>query len=335
MSPIDESHPEAELNSTSDHSIDHSSTAAPPVHLLLEWEPWHKAFLHRISESIHPPKLPPLIVTSQPIPVPVLMKELQQYRRNRLATPVSLFFHLIVIAAVLQLGRRAVQVARQPIVTPHERIFYSVTPYDNGGGGGGDRSNDPPSKGNLPKPSLVQIAPPTVIIRNPAPKLAVEPTIIAPPNIQLPQTADMLQLGDLWSNGIIPSNGPGQYSGIGDGEGSGVGPGKGPGAGPGEGGCCSGLFHVGKDVTAPQVIFQVEPEYSDQARKAKYQGMVELYVVIQKDGTVRDVRLKTPLGMGLDEKAIEAVKQWRFRPSTKGGQPVDVSAVVEVIFRLL
>ncbi|HWP84234.1 MAG TPA: energy transducer TonB, partial [Terriglobia bacterium] len=96
-----------------------------------------------------------------------------------------------------------------------------------------------------------------------------------------------------------------------------------------------GVFRVGGGVSAPQLIYKVEPEYSEQARKSKYQGTVVLNLVVQKDGTVRDIRVVTSLGMGLDEKAIEAVRQWRFRPGEKNGVPVDVSAVVEVIFRLL
>jgi len=83
------------------------------------------------------------------------------------------------------------------------------------------------------------------------------------------------------------------------------------------------------------LVFKVDPEYSEQARKSKYQGTVVLNLIVQKDGSVRDIRVMTPLGMGLDEKAIEAVRQWRFRPGQKGGAPVDVSAVIEVTFRLL
>lgn len=90
----------------------------------------------------------------------------------------------------------------------------------------------------------------------------------------------------------------------------------------------------GEDVKAPQVIYKVDPEYSEQARKANFQGKVVLNLVVQKDGTVRDIRVVQSLEMGLDEKAVEAVRQWRFRPGLKNGQPVDVSAIIEVTFRL-
>jgi TonB family protein len=95
------------------------------------------------------------------------------------------------------------------------------------------------------------------------------------------------------------------------------------------------VFRVGGGVSAPELVFKIDPEYSEQARKAKFQGTVVLNLVVQRDGTVRDIKIIDSLGLGLDEKAIEAVKQWRFRPGLKNGQPVDVSAIIEVTFRLL
>ena len=101
------------------------------------------------------------------------------------------------------------------------------------------------------------------------------------------------------------------------------------------GGYGGGAFRVGGGVSAPRLVHKVDPEYSEQARKSKFQGAVVLSVVVQKDGTVRDIRVVRSLGLGLDEKAIEAVKQWRFQPGEKSGQAVDVIAQVEVTFRLL
>src|ERR1019366_6089768 len=124
----------------------------------------------------------------------------------------------------------------------------------------------------------------------------------------------------------------------GDGRGSGYGGGAGAGGGVGRGsggGIGGGVFRVGGGVSAPQLVARIEPEYSEQARKAKYQGVVVLSIIVQKDGSVRDIRVVQPLGLGLDEKAIDAVKQWKFRPGMKSGSPVDVQATVEVTFRLL
>lgn len=131
------------------------------------------------------------------------------------------------------------------------------------------------------------------------------------------------------------SNGPGTNGGIGDGEGPGVGRGKGPGYGLGEdGGCCGGPLSVGKGVSAPIPLYRPEPPYSEEARKAKYQGIVDLWIVVDARGNVSDVRVAKPLGMGLDEKAVETVRTWRFKPGYRNGAPVPVRVMVEVMFRL-
>jgi TonB family protein len=108
--------------------------------------------------------------------------------------------------------------------------------------------------------------------------------------------------------------------------------GYGPGSGAGTGG---GVYKIGGGVSSPVPIFKPEPEYSEEARKAKYQGSVTLAIVIMPDGSTSNIRVIRPLGLGLDEKAIEAVTKWRFRPSLKDGKAVAVSANVEVNFRLL
>ena len=111
----------------------------------------------------------------------------------------------------------------------------------------------------------------------------------------------------------------------------GTGPGVGEGRGGGVGG---GFFHVGGGVSAPRVIFQPDPEYSEEARKAKYHGTCVLWLVVGPDGKPRDLRIARSLGMGLDEKAIEAVKTWKFEPAMNDGKPVAVQINVEVSFRL-
>ena len=150
------------------------------------------------------------------------------------------------------------------------------------------------------------------------------------PNVNMPVWGDPLaKLGP-------PSNGPGSGSGIGSGSGGGIGPGKGPGFGPGEGGGIGGgVFRVGGGVSSPIPIYKVEPEYSEEARKAKFQGTVVLQIVIDERGNPTNFKVVRPLGLGLDEKAIEAVQKWRFRPGLKEGKAVAVLATVEVNFRLL
>jgi len=203
-----------------------------------------------------------------------------------------------------------------------------------GGGGGGDRDVLKQSAGKLPKFSMTQITPPAVVIRNDHPKLAVEATIVIPPQVQLASNT-MPNLGDPMSHLVLPSNGTGAGGGIGEGEGGGVGKGKGPGFGPGEGGGTGGgLFHVGGGVSAPRAICQTEPEFSEEARKAKFQGVCTIALIVGVDGRPSDIHVQTSLGMGLDEKAIEAVKNWRFEPAMKDGHPVRVPIAIEVDFHL-
>jgi len=97
----------------------------------------------------------------------------------------------------------------------------------------------------------------------------------------------------------------------------------------------NGTYRIGGGVSAPVVILKPNPEYTDEARKAKWQGAVLLSVVIDEDGVPQEIKVVRSLGLGLDEKATEAVQQWRFKPGLKDGKPVPVSAVIEVPFRLL
>ena len=139
------------------------------------------------------------------------------------------------------------------------------------------------------------------------------------------------QIGDTLSKFSVLSNGPGGPGGIGPGCCDGVGRSTGPGAGDGP----PGIYPAGKKgVTVPQVIFNPEPSFSDEARKAKAQGSVLLLVVVGKDGHPYDIHVGQSLGMGLDEKAIEAVNRWRFRPGTLNGQPVATQIAVQVDFHL-
>ena len=87
-------------------------------------------------------------------------------------------------------------------------------------------------------------------------------------------------------------------------------------------------------MSAPRAIYQPDPEYSEEARKAKYQGTVVLWMIVTADGRPRDIHVQRSVGMGLDEKAIEAVKTWKFEPARKDGVPVAVQINVEVSFRL-
>jgi periplasmic protein TonB len=223
-------------------------------------------------------------------------------------------------------------IERPPGVINHLPKFSDLPLVFSGdsGGGGGNHDPLPASHGNLPPASLdSQLAPPTVMLPKEMPKLPVEETVVVAPDIRLPQGG---QIGDPASQfSKVLSNGPGGPGGIGIGCCDGIGSSTGPGVGDGP----PGIYPAGKmGVTVPQVIFNPEPSFSDEARKAKAQGMVLLLVVVGKDGHTYDIRVGQSLGMGLDEKAIEAVKSWRFRPATLNGQPVATQIAVQVDFHL-
>jgi TonB family protein len=211
---------------------------------------------------------------------------------------------------------------------PHLNELPLIFSGRNGGGGG---NHDPllASHGNIPPASLdPQLVPPTVILAKEPPKLPMPETVNVAPDIKLPQGG---QIGDPFSKFSLLSNGPGGPTGIGPGCCGGIGPGTGPFVGDGP----PGIFPMGtKDMTVPQVIFNPEPSFSEEARKAKAQGIVLLLLVVGKDGHPYDIRVRQSLGMGLDEKAIEAVNRWRFRPATLHGQPVATKIAVQVDFHL-
>jgi len=310
-------------------------------HLLLaKEETWYESIRSNLNEIFHPIKLDPSEYTSKPVQVRDIWSKDENKRFSGVG---SLLIHAAIIALLILVGtNKAVQEKAKDVVS---LIAPDLAPYQpkaapkkntmGGGGGGGDKSMLQASKGKLPKIAPRQFVPPTAVIVNQNPKLVMEPTIVVQPNAPLPQVA-LNQLGN--PLGVLgpPSNGIGSGGGIGSGKGGGVGSGNGVGFGPGSGaGTGGGLYRIGGGVSEPVPIYKPEPEYSEEARKAKFQGEVLLQIVIDENGHTRDVKVLRPLGLGLDEKAVEAVLKWRFRPSMKDGHAVPVQANVAVNFRLL
>jgi protein TonB len=297
--------------------------------------PWFRTIFSSIKEAINPPKLPPLVLTSKPVPVESMWG---WYHGNETKAGVTSFFiHVGIVALILFIGSlKPVQQA----IKEHVVLFApDLKPYmaekkdqSHGGGGGGTRSPLDASKGKLPKVAPRQFTPPRV---DPPenPKLPMMPTIVAPPDVPNIQANNY---GDPLSRMGVPSNGTGLGGGIGSGSGGGVGSGKGPGVGPGSGGGFGGgAYKIGGGVSPPAVLHKVEPEYSEEARKAKWQGTVVLQLVVDANGHPQDLKVMRALGLGLDQKAIEAVEKWTFKPGMKDGKPVPVIATIEVNFRLL
>jgi TonB family protein len=131
------------------------------------------------------------------------------------------------------------------------------------------------------------------------------------------------------------SQGSGSGGGAGTGQGTGLGEGTGAGIGPGSGGGTGGgPYRPGAGITPPELVREVKPEFTDEARRRGVEGDVVLEIVVRRDGSVGDVKVLQGLGAGLDRRAIDAVRQWRFSPAKRYGTPVDVLVEVAVEFKI-
>jgi periplasmic protein TonB len=265
------------------------------------------------------------------------------YRANGVAASAIVHIALIgLLASGIFVSHQITQRATRQTVTliapsPDTYTMPVAKTVVSGGGGGGDRDPIPVPKGHPPKAALQQITPPAIVMRNEKPRLAVEPTVVAPPTINVANN-HMPNIGT--SSAVVmpaapPSNGPGSGGGIGSGSGGGAGVGHGPGIGAGSGGGIGGgVYKVGGGISAPTAVSSPDPDYTEDARRAKKQGTCVLWLIVDSTGHPRDIRVARGLGFGLDAKAVEAVKQWRFQPALKDGKPVDVQISVEVDFHL-
>jgi TonB family protein len=252
-----------------------------------------------------------------------------EHRKRNLA--LGLLIQAAAVAslflAIQPAGRMVRKIDQMVLLDPYQPKLPAIQKA-GGGGGGGQRAKTSAAKGEAPQLARKQFMPPEVAMVHP--KLAVVPTITAAaPTIVAENYDDPLSK--------LTGNSGGQgINGFGDGKGGGIGKGNGDGLGDGDGGGSGGgIYRAGGEVSSPQLISKVEPEYSEEARKAKYSGVVHLSVVIDEHGVPTDIRVTGPLGLGLDEKAVEAVQHWRFRPGMRNGKAVKVRAAVEVSFRLL
>ena len=320
----------------------------PDLNLLREMgQPMWKSLYENVRDALFPEKLPPLRLTSRPVQV----REIWGHVNRKKAATGSMVVHAIAIGSLIALS--FVSFRSKAIIKPDEHVTIVAPPLSDyqpvmapkvakaalaGGGGGGEHAKIFESKGRLPKVAPEQFTPPTVEIRNQKPKLAMEATVVAPANVKLPDNPTMPNLGNPMSARVTGpmSNGTGSGGGIGSGSSNGIGSGTGPGHGPGQGGGFGGgLYHPGDiGVTPPVAKYTPEPDFSEEARKAKYQGTVILAAIIGPDGKPRNLRVVRSLGMGLDEKALERARTWLFEPGKKDGQPVAVAINLEVEFRL-
>jgi periplasmic protein TonB len=302
--------------------------------LLVNWSKDEEGLWRNLRDWIAPPKLPPLKTTSQPIAVPEIWSKNRQFSRVQLVSIVGhiVFIALIVIVPLWFAGLMPQSVTKA--FDPGAATDVSVSPFRRllhpsaakAGGGGGQHDKLPATKGKPPKFSLTQFAAPSKPILHP--QLAMTPTVVGNPNIVLP-SPNLPNWGDPLGKSINDSMGQGHGSGLGNGNGAGVGPGEGWNTGGGFPNAGAGGYGT------PQCLYCPHAEYSDEAMKVKVQGVVELIGIVTPDGRVTDVHVVKGLGLGLDEKAIEAVRTWRLRPAPgPDGKPAAVRQLIEVQFQL-
>jgi TonB family protein len=308
--------------------------------MLLEPAPEYLLFWHNLRDLISPPKLPPLKLTSKPVPVKPLWAKNAQGNQVQV---ISLIVHAAILALIaVPLATRAVQSKLSSNVnitdiSPYLPKLPAAADKAGGGGGGGEHQQAPPTKGKIPKFSMTRITPPLLAPKNLQPKLFADPTLLGPPDLKVP-SPDAVNFGDPLSGLMTASAGPGAGGGIGTGSGGGIGSGSGGGLGPGSGGGTGGgAYRPGTGgVGYPSCIYCPEPQYSEDARKAKYQGTVVLQAVINPDGKATSIEVVKGPGLGLEEKALEAVRNWRFKPAMgPNGRPVPTITLLEITFRLL
>jgi periplasmic protein TonB len=280
-------------------------------------------------------------------------------RESRLPALLSSSVHAAVVGLILwaTAGTGATASTTQSL-EPTRLVFLMTPGAGGGGGGGGNRAANPATKLQRQGPPKPRIAVPKVtpdpvlttakqVVEPPKPTPAVTPqpapkapepvpsqTLIAPVAENAADARDRAGVIDKPA-AVADSQGSGVGGGAGSGQGTGNGQGLGSGIGEGSGGGTGGgPFRPGSGIEAPRLLREVKAEYTEDARRRNIRGDVVLEIVVRSDGTVGDVRVLQGLGGGLESRAIAAVRQWKFAPATRRGQPVDVLVEVAVEFTL-
>jgi protein TonB len=264
---------------------------------------------------------------------------------------VSTSLHGLAVASILfiaSLGFAVADERTEPLKEPEpiRMVFLSIPGPGGGGGGGGMKMKTPPPRAE--RKGIEKISSPLPARKLPPP-MRPEPKPPEPPKPieakQLPPVMAPIptkQAEPEDREGVlakapetVPSQGPGSGGGVGSGQGTGLGKGDGTGVGEGSGGGYGGgPFRPGSGVEPPRLLREVKADYTDEARRGNIEGEVELEIVVRRDGTVGDVKVMRGLRGGLNDRAVQAVRQWRFAPGRMKGVPVDVVVEVGVEFRL-
>jgi len=291
--------------------------------LIIEEEGTFSSLRNSIRDVFFPEKLPPLVLESKPVPVVDRMR----VKRDPTSTAIAVVLHGLVILLIAFLIAQHVQIgskAKTTLVTEVSIPPMAPMKAATMGGGGGQRGPTPVSKGSPPKFADQQIVPPKAPPLQ-DPKIKIEPTVEVQKDVHMATNLPNFGLPNSPLPGVSMGNGSG--TGLGSGNGSGIGPGSGGNMG-------GGPKRIGGGVSAPVLIYSVEPEFSEEARKAKVAGNVLVNLWVDTNGLPSHVRVIRGVGMGLDEKAVEAVRQYKFKPAMENGKPVLVELNVEVNFQI-
>ncbi len=285
-----------------------------------------ESFFSNIKDTFFPEKLPPLVLTSQPIAV----QDRMAVKRDPTSVVISTVLNVGLIAFLLWFAAR--QTGLIAPAKPAQIVTLDVPPPPpklppkavTMGGGGGQKSPTPVTRGNPPQFAPKQLNPPKLAVQDA--KLTPPVTVNVQQDIKMAKT-DVQQFGMPNSPLVGMSMGNGSGTGIGSGNGNGIGAGSGGNMG-------GGIRKIGGGVSAPVVLFAPEPEFSEEARKAKVAGNVLVYLQVDASGHPTHVHVLRGIGLGLDEKAVEAVRQYKFKPAMENGHAVPVEMNVEVNFQI-
>jgi TonB family protein len=272
---------------------------------------------------------------------------------SRRVFALSSTVHATVLASCLfmaafNLAPRAASLKLADEPAAQMRLVFLMTPGPGGGGGGGglvqkapppkalreghERLTSPLPIRREPKPIVPVPEPP----KPPPPPLAAEtlPAVMAPIIAAPADTRN--RVGVLQESAAEnDSHGPGKGGGAGTGTGTGLGEGDGGGIGPGSGGGTGGgPYRPGSGIEPPRLLREVRADYTEDARQRGLSGEVVLEIVVRRDGSVGDIKILRGLASGLNDRAVQAVRQWRFAPARRLGTPVDVVVEVAVEFKL-
>jgi TonB family protein len=261
--------------------------------------------------------------------------------QSRVGVVASFLSHValgVIVLLVIRYGPEVASQVAEELSLPADIIWLPEPGPGGGGGGGGNNKPDPPKKAELPGKEKITVP----VEKKPEP--VPEPPKEEPPAEELEIPAKPIAAAQQVLPGTITreappteSQGAGTGGGAGTGRGAGIGSGTGSGLGPGfGGGTGGGVYQPGSGVSTPVPLKEVKPAYTADAMRAKVQGTVWLECIVMPDGTVGDVRVTKSLDsvFGLDQEAIKAARQWRFRPGMRQNEPVAVIVTIELTFTL-